>query len=51
MITYEFGEWPYVLNLTCRSFATRVPQLKIWHFLVMGTERTFADALLTGIVS
>jgi len=51
MITYEFGEWLYVLNLTCCSFATRVPQLKIWHFLVMGTERTFADALLTGIVS
>ena len=34
-----------------RSFATRVSQLKIWHFWVSGIERNFADALLTGIVS
>jgi hypothetical protein len=32
MIIYKFGEWLYVLNLTCHSFATRVSQLKIWHF-------------------
>ena len=31
---------------------TRMSQLKMWHFLVIGTERNvFADALLTGIVS
>jgi len=25
--------------IVCRSFATRVSQLKIWHFLVIGIER------------
>jgi hypothetical protein len=28
-----------------RSFATRVSQLKIWQFLVIGIEKTFIDAL------
>jgi hypothetical protein len=36
---------------TYRLFATRVSQLKIWHFLFIGIERNVADALLTGIVS
>jgi len=28
-----------------------VSQIKIWHFCVIRLERTFADAILTGIVS
>jgi hypothetical protein len=33
-------------------FETRVSQIKIWHFWVVGIEKkTFADARLTGIVS
>jgi len=36
---------------TYRSFATRVSQLKIWHFWVIGIERNVCRCILTGIVS
>jgi len=34
----------YEINIP-RSFETRVSQLKIWHFWILGIERKFADAL------
>jgi hypothetical protein len=41
----------FIKIFTYPSFATNMSQLKIWHFLFIGIEKTFADPLLTGIVS
>jgi hypothetical protein len=44
--SYPCGLLKNRISGTFRSFATRVSQLKIWHFLFIGIEM-FADALLT----
>jgi len=41
----------YIYIYIYGSFATKISQFNIWHFELLVYKETFADALLTGIVS